>query len=494
MVIGFDNKKYLELQKKKIIERVKKFNNKLYIEFGGKLFDDHHAARVLPGFDKNAKIEVLKLFKDKIEVLFVISAKDIEKGKIRSDLGIAYENDILRQMDKLKKLNIFSNKIVITQFENEPAAKTFKNKMEKRNIKVYFHTYTKGYPTDVDTIVSKEGYGANPYIKTDMPIVLVTAPGPGSGKLATCLSQIYHEFENGVTAGYAKYETFPVWNLPLKHPVNLAYEAATADLNDVNMIDSFHLEKYGETTVNYNRDLTVFPVLKTILNRIYGKDIYHSPTDMGVNMVGYGIIDDDIVKKASCNEIIRRYYNELCDFKKGKSNYQAIKKIELLMSDAGISVKDRIVINEALNKFKKKKTISIAINLKDGKIITGRNTEIMTAGSSVVLNSIKYLSGVKDNVHLISPVILEPIITLKKQLFDNGDTLLNVHDILMALSISRTTNPIVDEALNKLDELNACDAHSSHIISNDDTKTFKSLGIYLTQEPEFYSSNLYDEK
>lgn len=494
MRVGFDNKKYLELQKKKIIERVKKFNNKLYIEFGGKLFDDHHAARVLPGFDRNAKIEVLKLFKDKIEVLFVISAKDIEEGKIRSDLGIAYENDILRQMDKLKKLNILANKIVITQFENEPDAKIFKNKMEKRNIKVYFHTYTKGYPTDVDMIVSKDGYGANPYIKTDMPIVLVTAPGPGSGKLATCLSQIYHEFENGITAGYAKYETFPVWNLPLKHPVNLAYEAATADLSDVNMIDSFHLEKYGETTINYNRDLAVFPILKTILRKIYGKDIYYSPTDMGVNMVGSAIIDDKIISEASRSEIIRRYYNELCESKKGKSNERAIKKIEMLMSEAGISTKDREVVSEALNKFKKKKTISIAIKLRDDKIITGRNTDIMTAGASVVLNSIKYLSGVKDDVHIISPVILEPIIALKKHLFDNGDTLLNVHDILMALSISRATNPIVDEALNKLDDLNACDAHASHIITNDDTKTFKSLGVYLTQEPEFYSSNLYDEK
>jgi uncharacterized protein (UPF0371 family) len=494
MRVGFDNKKYLELQKKKIMERVRKFNNKLYIEFGGKLFDDNHAARVLPGFDRNAKIEVLKLFKDKLEVLFVISAKDIEEGKIRSDLGIAYENDLLRQMDKLNKLNILANKIVITQFENEPAARDFKNKMDKRNIKVYFHTYTRGYPTDIDTIVSKEGYGANPYIKTDMPIVLVTSPGAGGGKLATCLSQIYHEFENGITAGYAKYETFPVWNMPLKHPINLAYEAATADLCDVNMIDSFHLEKYKETTINYNRDMAVFPILKTILKKIYGKDIYYSPTDMGVNMVGYAIIDDKVVSEASRNEIIRRYYNELCDAKKGKSNERSISKIEMLMSEAGITVKDRIVVNEALNKFKKKKTISIAIKLQDNKIITGRNTDIMTAGASVVLNSIKYLSGVKDNVHLISPVILEPIVSLKKQLFDNGDTLLNLHDILMALSISRATNPIVDEALNKLDELKACDAHSSHIITNDDSKTFKSLGVYLTQEPEFYSRNLYDEK
>jgi Uncharacterized protein conserved in bacteria len=494
MRVGFDNKKYLELQKKKITERIKKFNNKLYIEFGGKLFDDHHAARVLPGFDRNVKIDVLKLFKDKIEVLFVISAKDIEEGKIRSDLGIAYENDILRQMDKLKKLNILADKIVITQFENEPAARLFKNKMEKRNIKVFFHTYTKGYPTDIDTIVSKDGYGANPYIKTDMPIVLVTAPGPGSGKLATCLSQIYHEFENGITAGYAKYETFPVWNLPLKHPINLAYEAATADLSDVNMIDSFHLEKYGETTVNYNRDLAVFPILKTILTKIYGKNIYNSPTDMGVNMVGYAITDDKIVMEASRSEIIRRYYNELCESKKGKSNERAIKKLELLMSEEGINSKDRIVIKEALNKFKKKKKISIAIKLQNDKIITGRNTDIMTASASVVLNSIKYLSGVKDNVHLISPVILEPIITLKKQLFDNGDTLLNLHDILMALSISRATNPIVDEALHKLSELSSCDAHASHIITNDDVKTFKSLGVFLTQEPDFYSSNLYDEK
>lgn len=494
MKAGFDNNKYLEMQKKKILERVKKFNNKLYIEFGGKLFDDHHAARVLPGFDRNAKIEVLKLFKDEIEVLFVISAKDIEDGKIRSDLGIAYENDILRQMDKLKKLNILANKIVITQFENEPTAKIFKNKMEKRNIKVYFHTYTKGYPTDVDTIVSKDGYGANPYIKTDMPIVLVTAPGAKSGKLATCLSQIYHEFENGVRAGYAKYETFPIWNLPLKHPINLAYEASTADIGDFNMIDSFHLEKYGETAINYNRDLAVFPILKTILNKIYGKDIYYSPTDMGINMVGYGIIDDKLVCEAAKQEIIRRYYNSLCNQKKGLFDDTPIKRIEMLMSEAGISIKDREVVQEALNKFKKKKTISIAIKLRDDKIITGRNTEIMTAGASVVLNSIKYLSGVKDDVHLISLVILEPIIALKKHLFDNGDTLLNVHDILMALSISRATNPIVDEALNKLDELNACDAHSSHIITNDDTKTFKSLGVYLTQEPEFYSSNLYDEK
>jgi len=491
---GFNHNKYLELQTKEILERVNKFDGKLYIEFGGKLFDDNHATRVLPGFNPNAKIEVLKKLKDKLEVLFVISAKDIEKNKRRSDLDIAYEMDVLRQIDKLSKMGILTNKIVITQYEGEPSALIFKNKVERRNIKAYFHTYTKGYPTDIDIIVSDEGYGANPYIETERPIVVVTAPGAGSGKLATCLSQIYHEYKRGIKAGYAKYETFPIWNLSLKHPVNMAYEAATADLNDMNMIDSFHLEKYGETAVNYNRDLAVFPILKTILYKITSEHIYYSPTDMGVNMAGFCIENNDVVINASYQEIIRRYYHSLCDYKKGLDDGSSYRKIEMLMSEIGINQDLRKVIKVANKKFETTKEISIALQLPSGKIVTGRNTDIMTAGASVIINSLKTLAQIQDEIDLISPIVLEPMLNLKKQLFDNGDCLLNIHDVLTALSISAATNPMIELVLSKLKNLQNCEAHASHMISNNDSQIFKRLKINISEEPEFFSKNLYEER
>jgi len=490
---GFNNKKYLKLQTEKILKRVEEFNNKLYIEFGGKLFDDSHAARVLPGFDPNAKIEVLKKLSKKLEVLFVISAKDIERNKMRSDLDIAYEVDVLRQIDKLTAMGIMADKVVITLFEGEPAALVFKNKIERRNLKAYIHTYTKGYPADVETIVSNAGYGANSYIETEKPIVVVTAPGANSGKLATCLSQIYHEYNRGIKAGYSKYETFPIWNLPLRHPVNVAYEAATANIGDINMIDSFHLEKYGVTTVNYNRDLEVFPILKTILNRIAGRDIYFSPTDMSVNMAGFTIEDDEIPAHAAKDEIIRRYFYALCEYKKGIDNEVCIKRLEMLMSELGINTGFRKVTARATEKFRQKKEIAIALELGGGKIITGRNTDIMTAGASVLINSLKVLAKINDDIYLLMPAQLEPMQKLKSYLYNDEDTLLNAYDVLTALSIGKATNPIAERVLSNLDKLRGCDAHSSHMIHREDNDAFKNLDIRLSQEPEFFSRNLYKD-
>jgi uncharacterized protein (UPF0371 family) len=490
---GFNNKKYLKLQTEKILNKVEEFNNKLYIEFGGKLFGDSHAARVLPGFNPDAKIEVLKKLSKKLEVLFVISAKDIEKNKMRSDLDIAYEMDVLRQIDKLTAMGILADKVVITLFEGEPAALVFKNKIERRNLKVYIHTYTKGYPADVETIVSDTGYGANSYIETEKPIVVVTAPGANSGKLATCLSQIYHEYKRGVKAGYSKYETFPVWNLPLRHPVNVAYEAATANIGDINMIDSFHLEKYGVMTINYNRDLEVFPVLKTILNRIAGRDIYFSPTDMSVNMAGFAINDDEMLAHAAKDEIIRRYYYAQCEYKKGIDNEASINRLEMLMSELGINTGFRRVAAAATEKFKQKKEIAIALELGNGRIITGRNTDIMTAGASVLINSLKILAKINDDIYLLMPAQLEPMQKLKSYLYKNEETLLNAYDVLTALSIGKATNPIAARVLANLDKLHGCDAHSSHMIRREDKDAFKYLDISLSQEPEFFSRNLYED-
>ena len=490
---GFNKKKYLKLQTETILKRVDEYNNKLYIEFGGKLFDDSHAARVLPGFDPNVKIEVLKKLSKKLEVLFVISAKDIENNRMRSDLDIAYEMDVLRQIDKLTAMGIKADKIVITLFEGEPAALVFKNKIERRNLKVYVHTYTKGYPADIETIVSDAGYGANSYIETEKPIVVVTAPGANSGKLATCLSQIYHEFKRNVKAGYSKYETFPVWNLPLRHPVNIAYEAATANIGDINMIDSFHLEKYGVTTVNYNRDLEVFPILKTILNRIAGKDIYFSPTETGVNMAGFAIEDNEVLAHAAKDEVIRRYYYALCEYKIGIDNESAIKRLKMLMSELGINTRFRNVAARAIEKFRQKKEISIALELGNGKIITGRNTDIMTAAASVLINSLKTLARINDDIYLLMPAQLEPMQQLKGYLYNNEETLLNAYDVLTALSIGKATNPIAARVLSYLDKLQGCDAHSSHMIHREDKDALKNLDISLSQEPEFFSRNLYED-
>ena len=487
---GFNNKKYVEIQSKRIKEKIKEFD-KLYLEFGGKLFDDYHASRVLPGFEPDSKIKMLLELKDITEIIMCINAKDIERKKIRADYGITYDMEVLRLIDEFQNLGLSVNSVVITLYTGKESSKKFINQLEKRNIKTYVHTPTKGYPTDVDVIVSDEGYGANPYIETTKKLVVVTAPGPSSGKLATCLSQLYHEYKRGVKAGYAKYETFPVWNLPLKHPVNVAYEAATADLKDVNMIDSFHLEKYGITSVNYNRDLEVFPVLKSILYKIIGKNIYYSPTDMGVNMIGYCIDNDDVICEASRQEIIRRYYKALCDYKTGTGEEYVCERIKLLMNELEIEpLKERLVINVAQEKSNAEDLPVIALELPNGKIITGKKTEILSPASSLILNAIKELTNIPDDVDLLSKAVLEPILKLKP-LSNHVSRSLNLEEVLIALSICSVTNPIVKEVLKNLNKLSGLEAHASFMVYNGDLNTLKRLNINLTCDPVFYSNNLF---
>lgn len=487
---GFNNEKYVEIQSKKIKEKIKKFD-KLYLEFGGKLFDDYHASRVLPGFEPDSKIKMLLELKDITEIIICINAKDIERKKIRADYGITYDMEVLRLIDEFQNLGLSVNSVVITLYTGKESSKKFINQLEKRNIKTYVHTPTKGYPTDVDVIVSDEGYGANPYIKTTKKLVVVTAPGPSSGKLATCLSQLYHEYKIGVKAGYAKYETFPVWNLPLKHPVNVAYEAATADLKDVNMIDSFHLEKYGITSVNYNRDLAVFPVLKSILHKITGEDIYYSPTDMGVNMIGSCIDDDEAICAASRQEIIRRYYKALCDYKTGDADEEVYKRIKVLMNELEINpLKERKVIDVARDKSSNEDLPVIAMELANGKIITGKKTEILSPASSLILNAVKELTKIPDDVDLLSKSVLEPILKLKP-LGNHTSNSLNLEEVLIALSICSATNPIVKRALKNLNKLSGLEAHASFMVYNGDLNTLKRLNINLTCDPIFYSNNLF---
>ena len=487
MKIGFDHEKYLEEQSKYILERVNNYD-KLYLEFGGKLLFDLHAKRVLPGFDENAKIKLLHKLRDKAEVVIAVYAGDIERNKIRGDFGITYDMDVLRLIDDLRSYDLEVNSVVITRYNDQPSATVFINKLERRGIKVYKHRATKGYPTDVDTIVSEEGYGQNPYIETSKPIVVVTAPGPGSGKLATCLSQLYHENKRGNVAGYSKFETFPVWNVPLKHPLNIAYEAATVDLKDVNMIDYFHLEAYGETAVNYNRDLEVFPILKNILQKIVGKDIYYSPTDMGVNVIGKCIEDDDGVQQAAKNEIIRRYYRAQNDLKMGNGSVEICERIKLLMNELSISETDRKVVMAALVKKSEKNAHAVAIELSDGKIVTGRKTELLSPISSAIINAIKVLTNIPDDVFLLSPSVLEPIINLKENRLKKINKTLELDEVLIALSICSVTNPIVDKALMNLEKLKGCEAHSTYIVSKNDLELCNSLGINLTSETEFYDS------
>ena len=489
---GFDNEKYLKLQTENILKRIDKFNNKLYLEFGGKLFDDMHASRVLPGFEPDAKVKILKKLKDKCEIIFVINANDIERNKIRADFSITYDMDVLRQIDCLRGEGLTVSGIVITLFNDQPMAKTFANRLLRRNEKVYFHRFTKGYPTDINTIVSDEGYGANPYIETSKPLVVVTAPGPGSGKMATCLSQLYHEYKRGVKAGYAKFETFPVWNLDLKHPVNVAYEAATADLKDVNMIDNFHFNAYGVPAVNYNRDLEVFPIVRNILSRITGDDkIYQSPTDMGVNMVGFAISNDDIVRKASIEEIIRRYYKAQCEYKKGTTSIDTVKRIEYLMGEFNIDPLSRKVVVVAKEKQHEMHTPVVALQLGDGHIVTGRQKDLMTAACACVLNAVKYLAKIDDKLELIPKHLLEPVLELKRNRLKLKKAQLSIKDVLMLLSISTSTNPIANIALNKLDDLKGCEAHSSSMIGSSDQNTLSALGVNLTMEPNYSSQLLY---
>ena len=475
----FDAAKYLKTQKKKIKQRVAMFD-KLYLEFGGKLIDDQHAARTLPGFLPDLKIRLLQEFKDDAEVILCINANAIEKSKIRADHMISYETEVLRLIEFLRAKGLYVSSVVITLFDGQKKAKDFAKRLEDYKVKVYFHTFTKGYPTDVDTIVSDEGYGANPYIETTRKLVVVSAPGPCSGKLATSLSQLYHEYKKGVNAGYAKFETFPVWALPLKHPVNIAYEAATADLNDKNMIDHFHLEKYGVTAVNYNRDLETFPVLKEILTRITGKTIYYSPTDMGVNVIGECITDDKAVQKAAKDEIIRRYYRALTDLKKGIVGSEVPERIKLLMNELGISENDRTVAIEANNKREKSGNLPSACLKVGKKYIVGRKTGYLSPISATMLNALKSVSKIPDEVDLIAPAVLEPILEIKNKTSNFKESYLKLGEVLIALSICSTTNPIVKKVLENLDKLKGSELHATHMISDDELVILSNLGINAT--------------
>ena len=462
----FDADKYLKIQKKKIKSRIKMFD-KLYLEFGGKLIDDQHAARTLPGFLPDLKIRLLQEFKEDAEVILCINANAIEQSKIRADHMISYETEVLRLIEFLRAKGIYVSSVVITLYNGQKKAADFAKKLEDYNVATYFHTFTKGYPTDVDTIVSDEGYGANPYIKTTKPLVVVSAPGPCSGKLATALSQLYHESKNGVNAGYAKFETFPVWSLPLKHPVNVAYEAATADLGDINMVDHFHLSKYGTTAINYNRDLETFPVLKEILHRITGKDIYYSPTDMGVNVIGECITDDKAIQRAAKDEIIRRYYRALTDLKKGLVGPEVPERIKMLMNELGISKNDRTVVLYAEEKRESSRCPAAAIQV-GRKYITGKKTDILSPVSATILNALKTINKIPDEIDLISPVVLEPILKIKNKTSNFKESHLRIGEVLIALSICSSTNPLVKKVLESLDKLSGAELHATHMITDDE--------------------------
>ena len=491
MKIGFDNDKYLSMQSEHIKERISKFDNKLYLEFGGKLFDDYHASRVLPGFAPDSKLKMLMQLSEHAEIVIVISAGDIEKNKVRGDLGITYDLDVIRLIDAFKQRGFFVGSVVITQYSGQNSANIFKSKLENLGIKVYIHYPIEGYPSNIPLIVSDEGYGKNEYIETSRPLVIITAPGPGSGKMATCLSQLYHEHKRGIHAGYAKFETFPIWNIPLKHPVNLAYEAATADLNDVNMIDPFHLEAYGETTVNYNRDVEIFPVLSAIFERIFGKCPYQSPTDMGVNMVGNCIIDDEVCREASKQEIIRRYYQSLERHLEGENNDDEVFKLELLMKQAGISTENRKATTAALNCAKETGAPAVALELEDGKIITGKTSDLLGASAALMLNTLKELANIPHEVHVISPAAIEPIQKLKTEYLGSQNPRLHTDEVLIALSSTAATSDLAKLALAQLPKLKGCQVHSSVMLSAVDKKIFKKLGVQLTCEAVYEHKKLY---
>lgn len=491
MKIGFDNEKYLKMQSEHIRQRIEQFDHKLYLEFGGKLFDDYHASRVLPGFAPDSKLRMLMQLSDQAEIIIVISAKDIEKNKVRGDLGITYDSDVLRLMDSFRDRGMYVGSVVITQYSGQESALLFKNRLENLHINVYIHYNIAGYPSNIPLIVSDEGYGKNEYIKTTRPLVIVTAPGPGSGKMATCLSQLYHEHKRGIHAGYAKFETFPIWNLPLKHPVNLAYEAATADLNDINMIDPFHLEAYGETTVNYNRDVEIFPVLNTIFEKIYGKSPYKSPTDMGVNMAGNCICDDEACKEASRQEIVRRYFEALNGILKGTCSEEQAQTLELLMNQAGVSIQDRKVVAAALKRAEETGEPAAAMELPDGTIITGKTGNLLGASAALLLNVLKHFAGLGHELHIISPEAIEPIQKLKVNYLKSKNPRLHTDEVLIALSTSAATNPDARLALRQLAKLNGCQAHTSVMLSDVDISTFKKLGVQLTCEPVYEDGDVY---
>ena len=500
--IGFDNEKYLMDQTRCILERVERFGNKLYLEFGGKLFYDYHAARVLPGYDPNVKMRLLHELKDKANIILCIYAGDIERKKIRADFGITYDVDAMKLIDDLKSWGIEVVGVVITRFENQPSAILFKNKLERRGIRVYTHRFTKGYPTDVDLIVSDEGYGANEYIPTDKPLVIVTGPGPGSGKLATCLSQFYHDHKKGITSGYAKFETFPIWNIPLKHPVNVAYEAATADIGDFNLIDPFHLEAYGEKSVNYNRDVDAFPVLRRILERITGMEaFYQSPTDMGVNRAGFAIVDDAVVQEAAKQEIIRRYFRYQCEYALGFTEKATVQRVDLFIKNFNLGPEDRSVVKPARDAAeravhdKEKGNEGIycgaALGLKDGTLITGCNSPFMHAASSLVLKAVKHLAEIPPKLDLLPPLITETVRNFKTEILNEKSVSLDLEETLIALSISATANPAARLAVEKIKELRGCEVHITHIPTPGDEAGMRKLGLNVTSDPHFATKDLY---
>lgn len=498
---GFNNERYLEEQASAILEKVEMFNNKLYLEFGGKLLFDYHASRVLPGFDPNVKMRLLHHLRDRADILLCIYAGDIERKKVRADFGITYDVDTLKLIDDLREWGLRILGVVITRFDDQAAARIFKNKLERRNIRVYTHKLTKGYPTDIDVIVSDEGYGANEYIPSEKPLVIVTGPGPGSGKLATCLSQLYHDWKQGIKSGYAKFETFPIWNLPLKHPVNVAYEAATADIGDFNLIDSFHLEAYGKVAVNYNRDVEVFPVLKRILEKVTGDEsIYKSPTDMCVNRANSGIIDDDIVRKAAEQEVIRRYYRYSCEYAMGFVDKDTVQRVKLLMKELNVKPEDREVVEPARQAAREAEAgkegnkgifCGAAIELKDGSIVTGKNSPLMHAASSLVLKAIKKLAGIPDHIDVLTQEIIGSISNLKKNILKAKSISLDLEETLISLSISATTNPAAKLILEKLKELEGCEVHMTHIPTPGDEAGLRRLGVNLTSEPNFSTKDLF---
>lgn len=496
--IGFDSEKYLREQSQYILERVADYD-KLYLEFGGKLFHDAHAGRVLPGYDPDVKISLLKRLKDKIEVIICLYAGDIERNKINQNLGISYDQEVYKLIDDLRKADIPVNSVVLTRYSGEPSANLFINKLKRRGIDVVIHRATPGYPADVELIVSEEGYGKNPYIETTKPIVVVTAPGPNNGKLATCLNQLYHESIRGKAAGYAKFETFPVWNMPLKHPVNIAYEAATVDLQDINMIDFYHLDAYGVSTVNYNRDIETFPVLKRIIEKITGEDsVYQSPTDMGVNRIGFGIIDEEVVIEAAKQEIIRRYFKTKVEYRLGLVDGETNDRMQLILDKMNLNELDRKVVSAARGKADQVKAntgreiaSAVAIELVDGTMITGRATDIMRASASAILNALKHIAKISDDIHLLSPVILEPIGKLKTEALHDSESILDLEEILIALSMSAATNPVAQAAFDHLSSLRGCQVHSTTILNTNDERVLRSLGMEATSDDEFASSNLY---
>lgn len=491
MRIGFDNEKYIKMQSERILERISSFGDKLYLEFGGKLFDDYHASRVLPGFEPDSKLKMLLKMKEQAEIVIAIGADAIEQSKKRGDLGITYDLDVLRLIDAFTNVGLYVGSVVITKYAGQPAADAFRAKLSALNIKSYLHYPIEGYPSNIPLIVSDNGYGKNDYIETTRPLVVITAPGPGSGKMATCLSQLYHESKRGVKAGYAKFETFPIWNLPLNHPVNIAYEAATADLNDVNMYDPFHLEAYGALTVNYNRDVEIFPVLRAIFTQILGECPYKSPTDMGVNMVGNCITDDEACSEASRQEILRRYYTALCDVKKGNEPQEVVYKLELLLKQMNISPSDRAVVQVALDREVETGHPAVAIELQNGKIITGKTTDLLGASAAALINALKELAGIDHRIHLVTKEALEPIQTLKTRYLGGTNPRLHTDEVLIALSVSAATNAASAIALEQLPFLRGCEVHSSVILSPVDERIFKKIGLHLTCDPKYETNKKY---